>query len=452
VEIPSDAEVRRVIALRPLVARVATSLPFRVALAVLCLYFHVTMMTRVGRDRFEYKFDADPLHPPSFQHPATDMRPTNWDRLVVARWDAQHYEAIALRGYSTCKDKSQLESGEYPDDDRTCELDFYPTYGWIGAVVMKVTHQPVDFSLYGISLLASFLFLVMWTSRTMVDGLGLGLTYLSLLLLNLFDTAYTLVTVQTEPCVLVLTLGAFICLRKRWLLAGAIAAGAATSIRISGVATGFAYCAGLLVLTLTEPPRQRGQWAWRVLLMAVSGWGILALMAYYWRRFGDPLIYAHAHERAFHHHASLAKIFIPDGRLLMQSIWAEPNEGVILAAGLLWFALGHRKGLVGFPVEARAFFYVLFFGIVGICMYGSVEYAYGGNSRYMVTVLPLFFAMAGVMRRRPVVLALWLFMSVMHAYHGNICFYIGQNHPERLHRCSFARYFRSEGLSDGTEQ
>jgi hypothetical protein len=33
-----------------------------------------------------------------------------------------------------------------------------------------------------------------------------------------------------------------------------------------------------------------------------------------------------------------------------------------------------------------------------------------------------------------------------------MCFYIGQNHPDRLHRCSFARYFRSEGLKDGTER
>jgi hypothetical protein len=437
--------------LRPIVARVAVSLPFRVAVAVVCLVFHTMMMARVGRDRFDYKFNAAPGQAPVFHHPESDARPENWDRLIVSRWDAQHYEAIALRGYATCKSASQLQSGEFPDDDKTCELDFYPTYGWLGAAVMKVTHLPVDYALYGISLAASFFFLLMWTSRTMVDGLGLGLTYLSLLLLNLFDTAYTLVTVQTEPCVLVLTLGAFLCLRKRWLLFGAILAGAATSIRISGVATGFAYCAGLLVLTLREPPRERAGWVWRGALMAVSGWGIIALMAYYRHRFGDALIYAHAHERAFNHHPSLAKILIPDGRLLMQSIWAEPNEGVILAAGLLWFALGHRKGLVGFPLEGKAFFYVLFFGIVGICMYGSVEYAYGGNSRYMVTVLPIFFAMAGMMRRRPVVLALWLFMSVMHYYHGNICFYVGQNHPERLHRCSFARYFRSEGLKDGTE-
>jgi hypothetical protein len=439
-------------ALRPLVARVAVSLPFRVAVAVAFLFFHVTMMKRVAHDRFDYKFNQAPDHAPQYLHPLSDGRPENWGRLIVARWDASHYEGLALRGLSTCKDKSTLQSGEYPDDDRTCELDFYPTYGWLGAAVMKLTHQPVDYALFGISLFASFFFLVMWTSRTMIDSLGLGMTYLSLLLLNLFDTGYTLVTVQTEPCVMALTLGAFLCLRKRWLLVGALAAGAATGIRISGVATGFAFCAAILVLTLREHPRRPWGWAWRGVLLAVSGWGVMALMAYYWHRFGDPLIYAHAHERAFHHHASLLKVFIPDGRLLMQSIWAEPNEGVILAAGLLWFALGHRKGLVGFPVEGQAFFYVLFFGIVGICMAGSVEYAYGGNSRYMLTVLPVFFAMAGIMRRRPVVLALWLFMSTMHYYHGNICFYIGQDHPDRLHRCSFARYMRSEALQDGRDE
>jgi hypothetical protein len=438
--------------LRRLAIQVATSLPFRILVATACLLMHITLMKKVAKDRFDYDFNKDPDHAPLFYHPETDQKPDGWDRLIVARWDAQHYEALALRGYSACKDRSQLGSGDYPDDDKPCELDFYPTYGWLGAAVMKVTHLPIDYSLYYLSLAASALFIVMWTSRAMTDALGVGGAYLSLLLLNLFDTGYTLVTVQTEPCVMALTLAAFLCLRKRWLVTGALLAGAATSIRISGVATGFAYCAGLLVLTLRDHPRPRWIWAWRASLMALSGWGIMGLMAYYQHRFGDPLVYAHAHERAFRHHASIAKIFIPDGRLLIQSIWAEPNDGIILGAALLWFAIGHRKGLVGFPWEAQAFCYVLFFGIIGICMAGSVEYAYGGNSRYMVTVLPVFFAMAGIMKRRPVLLALWLFMSSMHYYHGNMCFYVGQNHPDRLHRCSFARYMRSEGLQDGTEQ
>jgi hypothetical protein len=434
---------------RLIAARVAISLPFRVVVAAAFLLFHVAAMVRVGHDRFGYHFNDNPTQAPVFHHPESDWVPDAWDRLVVSRWDAQHYEALGLRGYSTCKERSQLRPGEVFDDDKTCELNFYPTYAWLGAAVAKVTHAPIDYALLGVSLFASLVFMVMWTSRPMIDALGLLGVYLSLLLLNVFDTGYSLATVITEPCVMALTLGAFLCLHRRWLVVGALLAGAATSVRISGVATGFAYCAGLLVLTLREHPRPRAIWAWRAALMALSGWGIMALMAYYSHRFGDPLIYAHAHERAYHHHPNLVKIFIPDGRLLMQSIWSEPHEGLMLVAALLWFALGHRKGLIGFAVEGQAFFYVLFFGIVGVCLVGSVEYGYAGNSRYMLTVLPVFFAMAAILKRRPVVLALWLFMSVVHYYHGGVCFYVGQNHPERLQRCNFARFYRSDDIQKG---
>jgi hypothetical protein len=251
---------------------------------------------------------------------------------------------------------------------------------------------------------------------------------------------------------LALALGAFLCLRRRWLTVGALLAGAATGVRISGVAVGVAYAAGLLVLTLREHPRPRPVWAWRGALALLAGWGLLGLMAYYQHRWGDPWMYLHAHGRSYRHHANLLGILVPDGRMLIQSIWAEPNDGIILAAALLWFALGHRKALVGFPVEGQAFFYVLFFAVVGISMMGSVDNAYAGNSRYMITVLPLFFAMAGVMRGRPVLLALWLFMSAAHAYNGAMCYYVGQNHWDRLHRCSFARNMRSEALQDGKEQ
>jgi hypothetical protein len=64
----------------------------------------------------------------------------------------------------------------------------------------------------------------------------------------------------------------------------------------------------------------------------------------------------------------------------------------------------------------------------------------------MLTVYPLFFAMAGQMRRRPVVLAIWLVMSGAHYYNGSMCNYVGQFHPQRLQKCNFARYFRSEEL------
>jgi hypothetical protein len=437
---------------RALACQVAVSLPFRIVLAVGILLMHVAMVARVGHTRFDYKFDDSPDHAPLFYDATRDQKPDRWDRLVVARWDSQHYEGIALRGYSTCKTKSELGSGEYPDDDKTCELNFYPTYAWIGAAVAKVTHQPVDLSLFGVSLFASFVFLLLWTSRAMVDRLGVAGVYLSLLLLNVFDTAYSLVLILTEPCLMALSLGAFLCLRERRLWLGALLAGAATGMRVSGVATGLAFCVGVLVMTLRDHPRPRWLWLGRFALMVLSGWGVMALMAFYAHRFGDPLLYAHAHERTFHHQMSLMKVLIPDGRLLIESIWAEPHEGVILCGALLWFALGHRHGLARFPVHEQAAWYALFFFSIAISLPGSVELAYAGNSRYMLTVFPVFFAMAGVLRRRPAALALWVFVSAMHYYNGSICFYVGQNHPERLHRCSFARYFRSEALHDGREQ
>jgi hypothetical protein len=440
-----------VVALRERFERIGTWLPFRVLIALAILAFHLAMMNRLGHDRFDYKFNESPHRAPLFSDPKTELTPGGWDRLVVSRWDAQHYIALGLRGLATCESKDRLAPGHFPDDDKTCELDFYPTYGWLGAAVAAITHAPMDYALLGISLVASFVFILMWTGRAMVEGLGVANAYLSLLLLNLFSSGYALVTVQTEPCVMALTLGSFVCLRKRWLFLGALLAGAATAIRISGVATGFAFCAALLVHTLREHPRPTPVWAWRGALMALSGWGIMTLMMYFWARFGDPLIYSHAHGRAYHHGPGIMRIFFPDGRLLMQSIWAEPHEGVILASALLWFALGHRKGLSGFHIEGQAYWYVLYFAIVGISMVGSADYGYGGNSRYMLTVLPLFFAIASITRRKPVALVIWLYMSTAHYYNGNMCMYVGQNHAQRLQRCGFARYFRSDELARGAQ-
>lgn len=437
-------------ALRDLPVRLAMSLPFRCVVAAALLAIHCATLAKIGHDRFSYKFNEDPLHEPLFYHPEYDSKPDKWDRLVVARWDSQHYEGLGLRGYSTCKDKAQLASGEYPDD-AACVLAFYPTYGFVGAWIGKLLREPIDYTMFGISLVASFALILMWTGRTMVAGLGLANTWLSLLLLNAFTTGFQLVTVQTEPSLMALTMATFICLQKRWLFTGAIIAGAAASLRVTGVVPGLAFSAALALITLREHPRPSWIWVLRGGLAALSLWGVFLLMAYYWHRFGDPFIYSHAHARAYHNPPSLAQLFFPDGRVLLQSIWAEPNDGVILAAVLVSFAVGHRKALTGFSPEAQVFWYVLFFGIVGISMYGSAPGGFNGSSRYMVTVLPVFFAMAAFMRRRPVVLGLWLIMSTVHYYNASECFYVSQNSQERLYKCAFPRYFRTDQLGAGEE-
>ncbi|HTQ46159.1 MAG TPA: hypothetical protein VMI75_25560 [Polyangiaceae bacterium] len=434
---------------RQIAARVGVSLPFRILVAVACLVVHLVMLEKLAHDRFDWKFDQSPATAPGFADPHGGVH--DWDRLIVSRWDSEHYEGLALRGFTMCKDKDQLPKGAFPDDDHACQLGFYPGYPLIGRAVMKVLHVPIDYALFYVSLAASFLFLLMWTSRPMIEGLGLGGTYLSLLLFNTFTSGFTLVTVYTEPCLLALSLAAFLCLHKRWLLVGALLAGAATVMRITGAATGFAYCAGLLVLTLMEHPKPNRVWWWRAALAPISGWGVIALMGYFQHRFGDALIYGHAHVRAYGYAVGLAKVLIPDGRLLMQSIWAEPYDGIFLAAALLWFALGHKQGLRRFKPESRAYWYTFYFGVVGLTIYGSVSCAYCGSTRYMLVALPLFFAMAGIMKNRPVVLALWLFMSTMHYYHGSACVYLSQRVPDRRHKCTLPLEYRSSDLAAGKE-
>jgi hypothetical protein len=441
VELPTTFRLRQV------AARVAVSLPFRIFVAALCLVVHFAMLKKLAHERFDWNFDQAPHSAPGFDDPGENSL-HDWDRLIVARWDAEHYEGLALRGFKHCRDKSELKPGEFPDDDKNCQLGFYPGYSLLGRAVMRITHLPIDFSLWVVSLVASFLALLMWTSRPITDSLGVGGTYLSLLLLNTFTQGFTLVTIYTEPCLLALTLATFLCFHRRWLLAAALLAGAASAIRISGAATGFAFCAGVLLLTLREHPRPNRVWVWRAALMALSGWGVIAIMAYFHHRFGDALIYGHAHERALGYVVSLSKTLFPDGRMLMQSIWAEPYDGLYLAAALLWFALGHKAGLGRFPPESRAFWYTLFFGIIAISVYGSAPCAYCGISRYVLVAVPLFFAMAGAMRGRWVVLALWVFMNCVHYYDGNGCFFLSQKVPDRRHKCTFPLEYRTWEIAE----
>jgi hypothetical protein len=429
--------------------RVARSLPFRLVFALAIVAFHLVAMARLGRERLDYKFNESPDHAPMLLGAHGEGTIQEWDRLIVSRWDAQHYMGLGMRGYRFCKDKSELRPGEFPDSNPACQLHFYPGYGFLGAAVARVLQVPIDYALFGVSMVACAAIALMWTGKAMTDALGTDNAYLSLILMNAFTSAFILVTIETEPVLLALSMGAFVCLARRRWLAAALLAGAASAIRITGVATGFAVCAALLVTTLRDHPRPGPAWLKSVTLMAISGWGVLTIMTYFAVRFGDPMAYAHSYEREYHTHASLSQALFPDGRLLMQSLWAEPNDGVFLAAALLWFALGHRAGLGRFSVEGQAYWYTLYFATVGISAVGSVANAFGGAARYVLAALPLFFAMAAVMRHKPVVLALWLFMSLTHYYNGGICMYESQSRGDRAQRCTFARSFRSDDIKAG---
>ncbi len=224
---------------------------------------------------------------------------------------------------------------------------------------------------------------------------------------------------------------------RRWFLAGALVAGAATAIRISGVAAGLAFALALLGLTIQERPPRVSTWLGRGALMVLAGWGVIALMAYYAWRFNDPLIYSHSHGRAYHHAPDPLAIFFPDARIIAKAVCAAPNEGVFLAGSLLWFALGHRAGMSGFATPEKVFWYTLFAITIGVSAVGSVDLGYGGMTRYLLLALPLFFAMAAAMRGRPVVLSLWIAFSLLHYWSIDLCFYVGRGSANWIERCNF---------------
>jgi hypothetical protein len=409
---------------------------FRALFVVVSLVGHLLALAHLEKNRFGRNFNEAPGHPPNFGDP-TQVDLPFWHRLVVARWDAFHYEAFGLRGFEMCKPLASLAPGEYPDDTPGCTLGFYPTYGFVGRVFASLTHLPIDYALFAVSLLSSVAFLWVMTSEAVSEALGIHRTYLAAILCNIFTSGFTLVTVQTEPLMLGLTGLTFVLLHQRRFFFAALAAGAATSVRVSAVATGFAAIAAIVCATWKERP-ERSTVVRRLFYLPLCGSGIIALLTYYQVRFGDPLIYAHAHERAYHHKASVWNLLWPDGRLFMQSIWAAPHDGLFVVAALLWFALGHRTALRRFRFEIKAFLYVYFVAVMGVALYGSAGNAFGGSGRYAFQAFPLFFAMAATLARRVAALCIWCFASLVHYYNGNACFYVSQLEPDRAQKCSFA--------------
>ncbi len=422
---------------RPEIRRLASSLPFRAAVSVAFLAFHLVVLTELGRERFNLPFNISPNSPPAFANGPTDAVPANWDRLIVSRWDAQHYIALALRGYDTCPRKIDLGPTNFPENAPGCQVQFYPGYPFVGRVLTNLFRIPIDYSLFAVSLASSFLLMMLWTSREMTRTFGLGTTYLSLVLLNTFTTGYFLVAVYTEPLALVLTLGSFLLFRKRLYLLAALAAGATGIVRPTGVATCVACALAIVFVTLSsDRPKKPLGWVSRAVAVPLSGWGVVALMGYFQYRFGDPFLYAHAIKRVHGFEASFASALFPSYTFITRSLWLAPNDGIWVGAALFWFALGHRILSSAAPQD-RVYWYGLYALTMATTMVGRVQYSYVGSSRYVLLAIPLFFAMANVLRKSAPAAVVWIGLSMMHYWSVSGCYYVGRGQPTFESICNF---------------
>jgi len=406
---------------------------FRLLFAILLLATHLVLIRARAKDLLFLPFNVAPGAAPEFVPPDAPVQSLlNWNRMIVSRWDAQHYLHIALRGYSLCP-PADLRAAELAPLTSRCAFNFYPGYPVLGRIVTKLTSAPADYALFGVSLAASLLFLYLYTGPAISRRLGIVETYLSLILLNAFTTGFTLVTVQTEPVTLVSLLGGFVLFCRGQFLAGALVAGAAGAFRVTGAAIGLAFASAVL---FNELSRKRAglpiQWLRLLATPPLAVWGQLAVFGYFYFKYKDPLLYVHTHSAVYAHAVSIYDAFFPDPRTVAHSLTYNSREGFFIAASAIWLALGLRGAMRRFPAAERAYWLVSLAGTLGLALVGSAGLAYAGMNRYLLISLPLFFAMACVLKRRPAALLVWLVCSGWSYWCLDLPYFIADRGKERL--------------------
>jgi hypothetical protein len=432
-------------------ARVAQHVVFRAAVALLCLVVHLWAVKHYAWTHLQTPWNNSPNDPPSFVEPDYTLGATNWNRLVVSRWDSGQYIAMALDDiYGHCP-KADLRGADLVDLNTTCDLAFYPAYAVLGWLASWGAEFPVDYALLGVSLVASFLVLFLWTGPTVVRALGVWGAYVSLALFNVYTTGFTLVTVLTEPCVMLFTFGAFILLEKKRFVLAALLAGAASVMRVSGSCASIAFAAALLLDAWDKEELSLKEWIVTLVLLPLCAWGQLGMMVFDWWRFQDPFVYSHAHAAAFAHEPHLWHLFFPKIMWIEASMSSGVHEILFAALMALWFALGHREGLGRFSRPGQLYAYVQFVSTLALSLYGSAELNYQGMTRYTLVLFAGFFAMAAVLRRRPLALVLWMGLSSYHYWNVDLCYYLSQSLPLGMGQCHMNEASATPTVPTGTE-
>jgi hypothetical protein len=164
-------------------------------------------------------------------------------------------------------------------------------------------------------------------------------------------------------------------------------------------------------------------------------WGLIALCVYYYVRFHDPLTYVHAHSLSYSHAPAFFSVFTPNPLWIKRALYDPLHVAIWVFAALMWFALGHRRALWRFPIEMQVFCYALFALSWFISVSGTITLGLPGNTRYMLAVLPSFFAIGAVLKDRPAVLALWCIATAWFYWHADLCHFIGGVGQDRFYKC-----------------
>jgi hypothetical protein len=424
------------------VERLARSTLGRLLVAVVLVAWHVATMISFAAERFDVKaFDSSPNQPPAFVDEAHDDSPARARRLLVTRWDALHYLGLAMRGYVHCP------PGRPKSPDATgCQLGFYPGYPVLGWIVASITHLGTDYALWTVSLVAAVASLFLWTDPVIVSAIGLRATYATLLLFNFFPPAVYLVLIMTEACTVLGVLAAFVFLARRRYALAAVFAGFAGAMRISGMCAECAFFAGLAVACWFDPPRRIVGWLGRAALIPLGAWGTIAVNGYHWYRFGDPLLYIHAHAAAHGHKGGLNLLLHARPELIIHAMDTPEHQLVWAGALFLVFIGASRLALRHFNPAAQVYAYSVVVLVYVISMAGTIDLYYmGGLSRYVLAATPAFLAAGVALAPRPLLLAVVLYCSAWHSRELDLCYYLGDVGPNGLRKCNASQWIDYRG-------
>ncbi len=408
-------------------AEVAPKRWFRIAIAAAFVFGHLVAFTVAGHSRLHLPFNSAPgqeiyySDPDAYALMPPPRQPHRWSRLIVSRWDAQHYIGFAVRGLTACPKHGTGEQFV------GCGLAWMPTLGLVAGAVTDATGAAPDYVLLLFSMIAAFVINLLWTSRTLVKRLGLFEAYAALVAFNLFGSAFYVVTPYNEACVFACMLGAFVCLANgQWLRAGALI-GASTALRPTAV--GFAIGFGCAALLAAWQARKAGTARWWRPLVAIplAGWGQLLMMAVFAIMLGDPKAYVHA-QLAFggpHSGLHLQRFF--QARFYLLSFTGQHMDGVLLFGSLAVIAVTARDLVKKLPPIELAFLGIASAAMALLPL--ATLWGYWGMNRYLL-MCPIIFVAAGQLaRKHRALFVLWLVACVAIYWHVELCSYISQGNP-----------------------
>ena len=291
---------------------------------------------------------------------------------AASTWDGGWYLLVAGGGYP----EAVPEAGG-------SALAFFPLYPLlVRAVDTLPLLTPIGAAVVVSGIASLCAAVVIWELGS--DLLGTEVADRAVILFAFFPGSFVLSMVYAEGLMLLLAAGCLLALvRRRWLVAGLLAA-AATATRPNAVAV-VGSCAWAALVAI------RSRRDWRSLVApALAPLGILGYFTYLWARTGEATAWFDA-QRIGWQERVVPLAVVDDLRRLAEDPFTDMNNTVVVAGTLLALA-----GLVlllrsGLPGEVIAFAVV----VLGLAL---VSETLGPRPRFVLAAFPVFLAAAPRLR------------------------------------------------------